>query len=168
VDGFNLAYAVTPETFTEGCVFRRQAERYRNPDNPERFRVLLEGPIGASVQAFSGQHLNVASDETLELSADDAQCLISAGWRKLGEWIEDEPIEESTVRNPCWAPACALGSSGRCRASANKNPQVERLVRRQATAQAEDPAEVQRSGVAAPRTDPKPLVSQRRGICLAH
>src|SRR5437879_846096 len=33
---------------------RRQAERYRNPDNPERFRVLLEGPIGASVQTFSG------------------------------------------------------------------------------------------------------------------
>jgi predicted phage terminase large subunit-like protein len=73
---------------------RRQAERYRNPDNPERFRVLLEGPIGASVQTFSGRHLNVASDGTLELSADDAQCLISAGWRKLGEWIEDEPIEE--------------------------------------------------------------------------
>src|SRR5689334_9531075 len=76
---------------------RRQAERYRNPDNPERFRVLLEGPIGASVQTFSGRHLNVASDGTLELSADDLQCLISAGWRKLGEWIEDEQIEDEQI-----------------------------------------------------------------------
>jgi hypothetical protein len=76
---------------------RQQAERYRNPDSPERFRVLLEGPIGASVQTLSGRHLNVASDGTLELSADDAQCLISAGWRKLGEWIEDEPIEDEQL-----------------------------------------------------------------------
>ena len=71
-----------------------QAERYRNPENPERFRVLLEGPVGASVQTLSGRHVNVASDGTLELSADDAQSLISAGWRKLAEWIEDEPIED--------------------------------------------------------------------------
>ena len=76
---------------------RRQAERYRNPDNPERFRVLLEGPIGASVQTFSGRDVNVASDGTLELSADDAQSLISAGWRKLGEWIEDDPIEDEPI-----------------------------------------------------------------------
>jgi predicted phage terminase large subunit-like protein len=76
---------------------RQQAERYRNPENPERFRVLLEGPVGASVQTFSGRHLNVASDGTLELSADDAQSLMSAGWPKLGEWIEDEPIEDEQI-----------------------------------------------------------------------
>jgi hypothetical protein len=73
---------------------RMQAERYRNPENPERFRVLLEGPIGASLQTLSGRHVNVAADGTLELSADDAQPMIHAGWRKLGEWIEDEQIEE--------------------------------------------------------------------------
>ena len=49
-----------------------------------------------SVQTLSGRHVNVASDGTLELSADDAQSLIRAGWRKLGEWIEDEPIEEQS------------------------------------------------------------------------
>jgi predicted phage terminase large subunit-like protein len=76
---------------------RMQAERYRNPENPERFRVLLEGPIGTSVQTLSGRHVNVASDGTLELSADDAQSLIRAGWRKLGEWIEDEPIEDEQI-----------------------------------------------------------------------
>jgi predicted phage terminase large subunit-like protein len=76
---------------------RQQAERYRNPENPERFRVLLEGPIGASVQTLSGRHLNVASDGTLELSADDAQSLIRAGWRKLGEWIEDEAMEDERI-----------------------------------------------------------------------
>jgi outer membrane biogenesis lipoprotein LolB len=74
-----------------------QAERYRNPENPERFRVLLEGPIGASLQTLSGRHVNVAADGTLELSADDAQPMIHAGWRKLGEWIEDEPIEDEQI-----------------------------------------------------------------------
>jgi hypothetical protein len=48
-----------------------------------------------SVQTLSGRHVNVASDGTLELSDYDAQPLLRhAGWRKLGEWIEDEPIEE--------------------------------------------------------------------------
>ena len=76
---------------------RMQAERYRNPENPERFRVLLEGPIGASLQTLSGRHANVAADGTLELSADDAQPMIHAGWRKLGEWIEDEPMEDEEI-----------------------------------------------------------------------
>jgi hypothetical protein len=91
---------------------RRQAERYRNPENPERFRVLLEGPIGASVQTFSGRHVNVASDGTLELSADDAQPMIHAGWRKLGEWIEDEPIEDEQIeeQNKREGPIYAIGS----------------------------------------------------------
>jgi hypothetical protein len=76
---------------------RMQAERYRNPENPERHRVLLEGPTGMSVQTSSGRHVNVASDGTLELSDDDAQPLIRAGWRKLGEWIEDQPIEDEQI-----------------------------------------------------------------------
>jgi predicted phage terminase large subunit-like protein len=76
---------------------RMQAERYQKPENPERHRVLLEGPIGMSVQTFSGRHLNVASDGTLELSADDAQPLIRDGWRKLGEWVDDEPPEGEQI-----------------------------------------------------------------------
>ena len=77
---------------------RMQAERYRNPRKErERHRVLLEGPIGMSVQTLSGRHVNVASDGTLELSDDDAQPLIRAGWRKLGEWIEDGPVEHEEI-----------------------------------------------------------------------
>jgi predicted phage terminase large subunit-like protein len=77
-------------------LMRMQAERCRNPqEERERHRVLLEGPIGMSVQTLSGRHVNVASDGTLEVSEDDAQPMLrDARWRKLGEWIEDEPIEE--------------------------------------------------------------------------
>jgi predicted phage terminase large subunit-like protein len=77
-------------------LMRMQAERCRNPQKErERYRVLLEGPIGMSVQTYSGRHVNVASDGTLEVSEDDAQPMLrDARWRKLGEWIEDEPIEE--------------------------------------------------------------------------
>jgi class 3 adenylate cyclase len=57
--------------------------------------VLPLGPIGMSVQTYSGRHVSVAPDGTLELSEDDAQPMLrDARWRKLGEWIEDEPIKE--------------------------------------------------------------------------
>jgi predicted phage terminase large subunit-like protein len=80
-------------------LMRMQAERCRNPQKErERHRVLLEGPIGTSVQTLSGRHVNVAADGTLELSADDAQSLIRAGWRKLGEWIEDQTVEDEQIK----------------------------------------------------------------------
>ena len=63
----------------------------------ERHRVLLKGTPGASVQTFSGQHLIVAWDGTLELSADDAEAYIRDGWVKLGEWVEDEPPEGEQI-----------------------------------------------------------------------
>ena len=50
-----------------------------------------------SVQTFSGRHLIVAWDGTLELSADDAEPFIRDGWVKLGEWIEDEPPEGEQI-----------------------------------------------------------------------
>ena len=69
---------------------RMEAKRLANQEKDrERHRVLLEGPLGRSVQTRSGRHLHVASDGTLELSADDAEPLIRAGWRKLGEGIID-------------------------------------------------------------------------------
>jgi len=43
-----------------------------------------------SVQTFSGRHINVSPDDTIEMSADDAQYLIRAGWTKLAEWTRDE------------------------------------------------------------------------------
>ena len=70
---------------------RMQAERLRNPLNLERYRVRLQVPRGiGSVQTFSGRHTNVGPDGTIEMSADDAQYLIRAGWTKLAEWTSDD------------------------------------------------------------------------------
>ena len=71
-----------------------QAERARNhgrDQNPERFRVRLRAPpaIG-SVQTFSGRHINVGLDGTIEMSAEDAQYYIRDGWAKLAGWTTDE------------------------------------------------------------------------------
>jgi len=75
-------------------LMRMQAERARNrarDQNPERFRVRLRAPpaIG-SVQTFSGRHINVGLDGTIEMSAEDAQYYIRDGWAKLAEWTTDE------------------------------------------------------------------------------
>jgi len=71
----------------------REAEKL-NPErfpNPERFRVRLAVPPGiGSLQTFSGRHINVGPDRTVEMSADDAQYLIRDGWTKLAEWASDE------------------------------------------------------------------------------
>ena len=60
-----------------------QAERARNhgrDQNPERFRVRLQAPLGiGSVQTFSGRHINVGLDGTIEMSAEDAQYYIRDG-----------------------------------------------------------------------------------------
>jgi len=75
---------------------RMEAERFANHEKDrERHRVLLEGPFGMSVQTLSGRHLNVAWDGTLELSADDAEGFIRAGWVKLGEGIIDPDLYDS-------------------------------------------------------------------------
>ena len=71
--------------------YRMRAESRQNPENPERYRVRLQAPSGmGSVQTFSGRHINVSPDGTIEMSADDAQYLIRAGWAKLAEWTRDE------------------------------------------------------------------------------
>jgi predicted phage terminase large subunit-like protein len=71
--------------------YRMRAESRQNPENPERYRVRLQAPSGmGSVQTFSGRHINVSPDGTIEMSADDAQYLIREGWTKLAEWTRDE------------------------------------------------------------------------------
>jgi predicted phage terminase large subunit-like protein len=70
---------------------RMQAERLRNPPNLERYRVRLQAPRGiGAVQTFSGRHIDVGPDGTIEMSADDAQHLICDGWTKLAEWTSDD------------------------------------------------------------------------------
>jgi len=66
---------------------RRMAEKLKHPEPVEQFYVRLKAPAGiGAVQTFSGRHLNVKEDGTVEMSADDAQYLIPYGWTKLAEW----------------------------------------------------------------------------------
>jgi hypothetical protein len=68
--------------------WRRMAEESKHP---EQCYVRLQAPPGiGSVQTFSGRHLNVGPDGTVEMSADDAQYVIRAGWTKLAEWKSNE------------------------------------------------------------------------------
>ena len=78
-----------------------QKQARQNLGNPERRWVCLRA-IGdvASVQTSSGRHIPIGPDRTVEMSAEDAQCLIRAGWTKLGEWIEDEPAEYEHIKEP--------------------------------------------------------------------
>ena len=51
----------------------------------------MRAPPGiGSVQTFSGRHINVGLDGTIEMSAEDAQYYIRDGWTKLAEWTTDE------------------------------------------------------------------------------
>ena len=66
---------------------RRMAEKLKHPEPLEQFYVRLKAPAGiGSVQTFSGRHLNIGSDGTVEMSVDDAKYLIPYGWTKLAEW----------------------------------------------------------------------------------
>jgi hypothetical protein len=44
------------------------------------------------VQTFSGRHINVGLDGTIEISADDVQYYIRDRWTKLAEWTIDDGV----------------------------------------------------------------------------
>jgi hypothetical protein len=44
------------------------------------------------VQTFSGRHIKVGLDGTIEMLADDAQYYIRDGWTKLSEWTIDDGV----------------------------------------------------------------------------
>ena len=61
--------------------------KLKHPEPLEQFYVRLKAPAGiGAVQTFSGRHLNVKEDGTVEMSAGDAEYLIPYGWIKLAEW----------------------------------------------------------------------------------
>jgi hypothetical protein len=80
---------------------RMQMQAQQNAGNPERHRVCLRaaGDVG-SLQTLSGRHIIIGPDRTVEVSAEDAESLIRAGWTKLGEWIDDEPAEYEHIKEP--------------------------------------------------------------------
>ena len=62
---------------------RRMAEKLKPPE-PVYVRLKAPPGIGA-VQTFSGRRITIAEDRIIEMSEEDADCLIRAGWTKLTE-----------------------------------------------------------------------------------
>jgi len=78
-----------------------QMQARQKPENPERYRVCLQaaGDVG-SVYTLSGRDIILGPDRTVEVSAEDAESLIGAGWTKLGEWTDDESAEDDHISGP--------------------------------------------------------------------
>jgi len=67
--------------------YRKMAGKLKPPE----ITVRLEAPPGiGAVQTFSGRRITIGEDRIVEMSAEDASCLIRAGWTKLAEWSADE------------------------------------------------------------------------------
>jgi hypothetical protein len=63
---------------------RRKAEKLKHPELVEQCYVRVKAPAGiGAVQTFSNRHLTVGLDGIVEMSEEDAACLIPAGWIKL-------------------------------------------------------------------------------------
>jgi predicted phage terminase large subunit-like protein len=62
---------------------RRKAEKLKPPE-PVYVRLKAPPGIGA-VQTFSGRRITIAEDRIVEMSDEDADYLIRAGWTKLAE-----------------------------------------------------------------------------------
>jgi hypothetical protein len=68
--------------------YRMQAEKLQQR---KLSSVRLRAPQG-SVQTFSGRHLYIGPDGTVEMSAEDAKYPIRDGWTKLAEWSCDDVV----------------------------------------------------------------------------
>ena len=63
--------------------YRKMAEKLKPPE-PVYVRLKVPPGIGA-VQTFSGRRITIGEDRIVEMSEEDADCLIRAGWTKLTE-----------------------------------------------------------------------------------
>ena len=62
---------------------RRMAEQLKPPKTLD---VRLKAPLGiGSLQTLSGRHVTIGPDGIVEMSAEDAACLIANGWSKLDQ-----------------------------------------------------------------------------------
>jgi hypothetical protein len=61
----------------------REAEKLK-PPKPVYVRIKAPPGIGA-VQTFSGLHITIGEDRIVEMSEEDANCLIPVGWILLTE-----------------------------------------------------------------------------------
>jgi hypothetical protein len=75
---------VSPDT--ERRSSKTVAEVVMHPEPAEQFYVRVKAPAGiGAVQTFSNRHLTVGLDGIVEMSEEDAACLIPAGWIKLAD-----------------------------------------------------------------------------------
>ena len=71
--------------------YRMQAEKLQRHRETPKTWVRLRAPPGmGAVQTFSGRHLNIGPEGLVEMSAEDAQYLIPAGWTKIAEWTGED------------------------------------------------------------------------------
>ena len=67
---------------------RRQAEKLKPP---APVYVRLEAPPGiGAVQTLSGRRITIGEDRIVEMSTEDADCLIRAGWTRVAEGSAEE------------------------------------------------------------------------------
>src|SRR5439155_22546428 len=62
---------------------RRMADKLK-PPAPVYVRLKAPPGIGAA-QTFSGRRITIGEDRIVEMSEEDADCLIRAGWTKLAQ-----------------------------------------------------------------------------------
>ena len=72
--------------------YQRDAEKRKHQREPEKRKpprpvnVRVKAPRGTgAVQTFSGRHINVGLDGIVEMSEEDAFCLLPLGWIILGD-----------------------------------------------------------------------------------
>src|SRR5467141_3310740 len=67
--------------------YRKMAEKLR----PQEITVRVEAPPGiGAVQTLSGRRITIGEDRIVEMSAEDADCLIRAGWTRVAEGSAEE------------------------------------------------------------------------------
>jgi hypothetical protein len=73
-------------------LYQREAEKRKHQSEPEKRKpprpvnVRVKAPPGTgAVQTLSGRHINVGLDGIVEMSEEDAFCLIPLGWTILGD-----------------------------------------------------------------------------------
>src|SRR5215469_8585568 len=80
---------------------RKQMQAQQNLVKPERHWVCLQTAEDfGSVYTLSGRDIILGPDRTVDVSAEDAEPMIRAGWIKLREWIDDEPAEYEHINDP--------------------------------------------------------------------
>ena len=91
IDEFEvLEEKVKEQVLSQGIFeyYRRMAEKLKPPE-PVYVRLKAPPGIGA-VQTRSGQRTTIGEDRIVEMSAEDADCLIPDGWILLSEGSSDE------------------------------------------------------------------------------